>query len=104
MYPCVCACGAQTDKGFKQSLRRVKEKAKEERAERAKVWKGKLPPVEPKSEEEKKKKQQGGPDDEKKRSWREWVVDEWPTMFGIPVIAGALGVAMYRDFSYNGFY
>jgi hypothetical protein len=75
----------------------VREKAREEHAERAKVWKGKLPPVEKKAEED----QNGGQDH---RTWKQMLVEEWPTMFGIPVIAGALGMAMYRDFSYNGFY
>ena len=39
-----------------------------------------------------------------RRTWKQMLVEEWPTMFGIPVIAGALGIAMYRDFSYNGLY
>ena len=48
-----------------------------------------------------KLKQKGEQD---RRTWKQMLVEEWPTMFGIPVIAGALGMAMYRDFSYNGFY
>ena len=87
----------QSDKGFQQSLRRVREKAREEHADRAKVWKGKLPPVEKKPKED-----QNG--EKERRTWKQMLVEEWPTMFGIPVIAGALGIAMYRDFSYNGFY
>lgn len=76
----------------------MREKAKVERAERAKVWKGKLPPVEKTEEEEDKNS------DKDRRTWKQMLVEEWPTMFGVPVIAGALGFAMYRDFSYNGFY
>lgn len=77
---------------------RVRKRAREEHAERAKVWKGKLPPVEQKSENDKDEGKQN------RRTWKQTLVEEWPTMFGIPVIAGALGFAMYRDFSYNGFY
>lgn len=88
----------QSDKGFQRNLQRVRKKARVEHAERAKVWKGKLPPVEPKTDEDKNDGKLGS------RTWKQMMVEEWPTMFGVPVIAGALGIAMYRDFSYNGFY
>lgn len=85
---------ADSDRGFKVSMKRVAKKAKEEREEAKKVWKGKLPPVEPKTEE----------DLVPKKSWKQAIIEHWPEFFGIPVIAGALGMAMYRDFSNNGFY
>ena len=43
---------AESDRGFKVSMKRVAKKAKEEREEAKKVWKGKLPPVEPKKDED----------------------------------------------------
>ena len=75
------------------NCRRVRKLAKEERDEKKKVWKGKLPPVVPPVEEK-----------EEKKNWKEMVFESWPQYFGLPVIGGALALAMYNDLSLNGFY
>ena len=75
------------------NCRRVRKLAKEEREEKKKVWKGKLPPVVPPVEEK-----------EEKKNWKEMVFESWPQYFGLPVIGGALALAMYNDLSLNGFY